>query len=477
VPGRREEFPMHAALRGILPLCIVLAALAGGPVRPVLAAPVALPQTITAGGATWDIRNTGGTDNGLPTGGICNGSPGLSVFNASIPGQPNTFDHGNEIWVNDSIFVAPALVDLNGQTITAGPVAMSGLGVTVAYRALDLGSHPFLRTLATFENPGASTLTVTVKLVTNLHSDANTTVEGTSNGNTTFTNIDAWVVTSDIAPFTDPVVATAFHGPSIGPSSPRVTSSQLLSAVFTCFGTQGFLQTYAVTVPPGGVRRLMFLTGLGPDVEEALLAAALFSETNPASNPDHRDFVADLTQISRSQILNWDFLLKETSGDFNGDGRADIMTGTGFGGAAHIRVFSFPEGAVNPIELFNFFAFDPAFIGGVRIAACDLNGDGVPDIVAAAGPGGGSHVRTFDGTTSQQLPGAIGSFFPYDPGYTGGTYVACNDVNGDGVPDIITGTGVGGGPHVRVWNGVDGTEIVGFFPYDPGFTGGVFVGP
>jgi virginiamycin B lyase len=160
-------------------------------------------------------------------------------------------------------------------------------------------------------------------------------------------------------------------------------------------------------------------------------------------------------------------------GDFSHDGRADVVTGTGPGGGPHVRVFSGRDGS----ELLSLFAYDAGFTGGVRVTACDLDGDGVPEIVTAAGAGGGPHVRAFDGRTGQPYPGPVGSFFAYDPGVFNGAFVGCADVNGDGVPDVITGAGPGGAPHVRVWNGVDGAELVGFFAYDPAFTGGVFVGP
>jgi hypothetical protein len=136
-------------------------------------------------------------------------------------------------------------------------------------------------------------------------------------------------------------------------------------------------------------------------------------------------------------------------------------------------VFSGADGHV----LRSFFPYDPAFTGGVRVASCDITGDGVPEIVTAAGAGGGPHVRVFDGKTGAQLPGLRGSFFAYIPAFTGGVFVGCADVNGDEVPDIITGPGPGGGPHVRAISGTDGSEITGFFAYGVTFTGGVFVGP
>jgi FG-GAP-like repeat/FG-GAP repeat len=152
-----------------------------------------------------------------------------------------------------------------------------------------------------------------------------------------------------------------------------------------------------------------------------------------------------------------------------------LVTGAGGapGGGPHVRSFEGADGA----SRLSFYAYDPAFHGGAHVATCDLNRDGYPDIVTGAGaiPGGGPHVRVFNGVTGDQLPGPRGSFYAYDQAFTGGVFVACADVNGDGVPDIITGAGPGGGPHVKVFDGGTLALLHSFYAYDPSFAGGVAV--
>src|SRR5919202_1074403 len=145
----------------------------------------------------------------------------------------------------------------------------------------------------------------------------------------------------------------------------------------------------------------------------------------------------------------------------------DIITGAGAGGGPHVEQF---DGKTLALKQ-SFYAYDPAFGGGVRVAGGDVNGDGTPDIITGAGAGGGPHVEAFDGKSGV----VIRSFYAYDPGFGGGVYVGAGDINGDGADDIITGAGAGGGPHVEVFDGRSGAILRSFFAYAAGFTGGVRV--
>jgi hypothetical protein len=150
------------------------------------------------------------------------------------------------------------------------------------------------------------------------------------------------------------------------------------------------------------------------------------------------------------------------------------VIGAAAGGQPRVRVLSGATGAV----LLDFLAFDAGFRGGVRVGVCDLDRDGVPDIVAGSGPGGDGLVRTFSGVDGSQLGGPLGSLVAYAGGRTVGVTVACADVNGDGVADVVTGaTGIRGAP-VRALSGLDGSEVLSAPVFDTGPRGGgAFVAP
>jgi hypothetical protein len=106
----------------------------------------------------------------------------------------------------------------------------------------------------------------------------------------------------------------------------------------------------------------------------------------------------------------------------------------------------------------------------VFVAAGDVAGDARAEIITGAGPGGGPHVRVFD-----QSLGIVTEFFAYHPNFGGGVRVGVMDLTGDSHLELITATGIGGGPHVRVLTVPSLTQAASFFAFDPTFSGGVFV--
>ncbi len=120
--------------------------------------------------------------------------------------------------------------------------------------------------------------------------------------------------------------------------------------------------------------------------------------------------------------------------------------------------------------------FFPGFPGDVRTATADVTGDGVPDFIGGAGPGGGPNVIVYDGATGAR----IADFFPFETTFTGGVFVAAGDINGDGKADLAVTPDQGGGPIVAIYDGAKlaaglnaGAQIARFFGIDdPNFRGG-----
>jgi hypothetical protein len=129
-------------------------------------------------------------------------------------------------------------------------------------------------------------------------------------------------------------------------------------------------------------------------------------------------------------------------------------------------------------------AYDPSFRGGVNVATGNFDGNyNTPDmLVTAPKAGGGPHVIVWN--TAQRTDGTIvvtgirAQFMAFDPRFTGGVNITTGDLDGDGKAELICAAGPGGGPHVRIYT----TDAAGnfvlatqFFAYGGGFTGGVSV--
>lgn len=161
-------------------------------------------------------------------------------------------------------------------------------------------------------------------------------------------------------------------------------------------------------------------------------------------------------------------------GDVNGDGIDELITGTGVGGGPHIKVFNLQGG--QPVEVASFFAFEPTFMGGVNISTGDINGDGLADIIVGAGAGGGPRVKVFNAAANYFVNATtpLMDFFVYDPAFSGGVTVAAGNRDGYKGDEVITGAGYGGGPNIRSFNQF-GQMVDNFFAFSSTITSGIYV--
>ncbi len=175
-----------------------------------------------------------------------------------------------------------------------------------------------------------------------------------------------------------------------------------------------------------------------------------------------------------------------SAGDFDADGLADIIITPDEGGGPRVRIFRGSDG----VQMVDYFGIeDPNFRGGVRPSVGDFNGDGRTDLVVAAGFSGGPRVAIWDGASlpSGNPTKLVADFFVFEPGLRDGSFVAAGDIDGDGNADLVVGGGPGGGPRVRAFSGAllidpsfdplnpDATSIANFFAGDPNNRGGVRV--
>jgi fibronectin-binding autotransporter adhesin len=115
---------------------------------------------------------------------------------------------------------------------------------------------------------------------------------------------------------------------------------------------------------------------------------------------------------------------------------------------------------LEPIAGINFLAYGTNKYG-VNVACGDIDGDGIDEIITGAGPGDifGPHVRAFNYDGGELTPISDVSFSAYDVDEFG-VNVACGDIDGDGIDEIVTGPGPGEEylAEIRAWN-YDGVAL------------------
>ncbi len=81
-----------------------------------------------------------------------------------------------------------------------------------------------------------------------------------------------------------------------------------------------------------------------------------------------------------------------------------VVVGADAGSQPLVRLVDRATGTVR----LEFLAYAAGFRGGVHVATADLNGDGINDIITAPGFGGGAHMRSFDGQVRRSSARRVG---------------------------------------------------------------------
>ena len=139
--------------------------------------------------------------------------------------------------------------------------------------------------------------------------------------------------------------------------------------------------------------------------------------------------------------------------DVNGDGSEEIITAAGPGGGPHIRVFD-----ANGRIISQFFAYETSFSGGVNLAASDLDADGQAEIITAPQSGHFAEVKIFDYQGQLKKAGLA-----FSGRFAGGVNLAVSDINADGQMEIVTARSEGDS-QVKVFN-QDFKEILSFYAF------------
>ena len=174
------------------------------------------------------------------------------------------------------------------------------------------------------------------------------------------------------------------------------------------------------------------------------------------------------------------FGVRVAAGDLNGDGKAEVITGSKNSvyanklshvheNVTHYAVGTGPRTAVSS----SLIQFSPASdTAGVFVAVGDYSGTGRNDIAVGYTANKMARIRVVNGVDKKTR---VMDAFSFVAGPDGGVAVAMKDVSNDGKADVIA-AGAYGTSIVRILGGGTGGLMASFTAFGSSYQGGVFVG-
>ena len=228
---------------------------------------------------------------------------------------------------------------------------------------------------------------------------------------------------------------------TVGPIQPLIVDSR-------AFGNPDFVKINADANADGNVSPLDVLVVINQlnSSNRTLYRASYDVDKDGLVTPlDVLIVINRLNQPTSFVTVGGDYQI--TTRDLNNDGLAEILV---VGSVSDRPVLLTLNGVTGGLFDAPIFLSDKPSPFTTYVTAADIDGDGVLEVIVSSerGPGKYSIYRRVNGQLVLSAKQAV----PFDDGYIGGVRVAAGDLNGDGKDEILVGSGVGADASVRAYS-------------------------
>jgi surface-anchored protein len=107
---------------------------------------------------------------------------------------------------------------------------------------------------------------------------------------------------------------------------------------------------------------------------------------------------------------NWKGGVRITADDLDGDGNAEVVAACGVGARPHVTVWKWSGAGKTMGIVSSYYAYDGGFKGGVNLGTGDWDNNGIADVITGSGIGAEATIVVFRAATNQVMD----AFFPFE---------------------------------------------------------------